>query len=65
MTPKEFRQKHQPESPPFLGIALREGDCRCLVEGIVTDSVKQMAREALREFWPVADAEDTLKEKRA
>ena len=58
MTQKEFREKHKPESPPHLGVMLREGDCRCLAEGVVTDSVRQMAREALQEFWPVAEAEE-------
>ena len=57
MTPKEFRAAHQPERPPYLGVNLREGDCRCLAQGVVTDSVRQMAQDALKEFWPVAEAE--------
>lgn len=52
---RRFRATHAPQQPPFLGISLREGDCHALAAGLVTDSVKQQAVEALKEFWPQED----------
>lgn len=47
-----FRAKHAPpEGPPYIGIWLREGDAHCLAAGQVTDSLKQLALEAIEEFW--------------
>jgi hypothetical protein len=49
---RAFRAKHEPEYPPLVGVWLREGDAHCLAAWIVPDSVKQMAEEAVNEFWP-------------
>lgn len=49
---RAFRAKHKPELPPYVGVWLREGDAHCLAAGIVPDSVRQMAEEAVTEFWP-------------
>ena len=52
MTQKEFRAKHMPERPPFIGVALREGDCHALVAGLVPDSIRQMVAEGLARVLP-------------
>lgn len=54
---RAFRQKHAPDHPPLVGVYWREGDARCLAAGLVTDSLRQMAQEAVDEFWTDA-AED-------
>ena len=48
---RTFREAHDVPVPK-IGVWLREGDARCLVEGLVPDSVRQMAADALTEFWP-------------
>ena len=52
MTQKDFRAKHMPDAPPYVGINIREGDAYCLTQGIVPDSIRQMAADGLRVFWP-------------
>ena len=52
MTQREFRKKHAPEGPPMIGVNIREGDAYCLTQGIVPDSIRQMAADGLRVFWP-------------
>lgn len=58
---REFREQQLAEGCDRLGVWLRKGDCLCLLDGVVTDSVREMARKALQEFWPVAEAEETLR----
>ena len=48
---RQFRETHDVPVPK-VGVWLREGDARCLVQGLVPDSVRQMAADALNEFWP-------------
>jgi hypothetical protein len=59
---RTFREAHKPDAPPFIGIWLRHGDAACLAAGLITDSLRQLAGDALAEFWPVAEAEEKLKE---
>lgn len=49
---RKFREAHKPDAPPFIGIWLRHGDAACLAAGLITDSLKQLAVDALAEFWP-------------
>lgn len=49
---RKFREAHKPDAPPFVGIWLRHGDAACLAAGLITDSLKQLAVDALAEFWP-------------
>ncbi len=51
-TQTDFRQKHKPARPPYLGVMLREEDCHALANGVVTATVQVMAFEALQTFWP-------------
>lgn len=57
VTQREFRKKHAPEGPPFIGVNIREGDAYCLTQGIVPDSIRQMCADGLRVFWPTEIAE--------
>lgn len=49
---RKFREAHKPDAPPYIGIWLRHGDAACLAAGLITDSLKQLAVDALAEFWP-------------
>lgn len=64
MTQREFRAKHQPDAPPYIGVNIREGDAYCLTQGIVPDSIRQMCADGLRVFWPTVDAELTKESKK-
>lgn len=57
MTQAEFRKKHLPDAPPYIGVHIREGDAYCLTQGIVPDSIRQLCAEALRVFWPTTTAD--------
>lgn len=48
---RAFRAKHAPDHPPYVGLWLREGDAICLAAGIIPDSLRQTAVEAVKEFW--------------
>lgn len=62
---RAFREKHKPEKPPFVGVWLREGDAHCLAAGIITDSLRQLAVEAIEEFWREAPVRVEGKAQRA
>lgn len=62
MTQRDFRKKHMPDAPPFIGVNIREGDAYCLTQGIVPDSIRQMCADGLRVFWNMAAAEEQTKE---
>lgn len=51
MTQREFRKKHMPDAPPYIGVNVCEGDAYCLTQGIVPDSIRQMCADGLRVFW--------------
>lgn len=55
---RRFREKHKPESAPFIGIWLREGDAHNLAAGQVTDALRQLAVDAIQEFWSDAAVQD-------
>lgn len=48
---RAFREAHAPDRAPFVGIWLREGDALCLAAGVIPDSLRQTAVEAIEEFW--------------
>lgn len=57
---RAFRKKHAPAHPSYVGIWLREGDAQLLAAGLISDSLRQTAVEAIKEFWTddEADAAD-------
>jgi hypothetical protein len=49
---RAWRARRMTTEAPHIGLPLRPGDALALEAGIVPDSIRVAAREAVDEFWP-------------